>query len=74
MRLSILRGPRAQCLVCTVSRLSLNFYFASAFSCATLFLGMISIATKRITTPTSMSTTSTKAKKTIFASGAWRNC
>jgi hypothetical protein len=27
----------------------------------------------RITTSTSMSTTSTKAKKTIFASGAWRN-
>jgi hypothetical protein len=37
------------------------------------FFGMISIATKRITTTTSMSTTSTKAKSTIFASGAWRN-
>jgi hypothetical protein len=34
---------------------------------------MISIATKRITTTTSMSITSTKAKKTIFASGAWIN-
>jgi hypothetical protein len=50
-----------------------NLCYTSGFSCATLFSGMISIATKRITTPTSMSITSTKAKKTIFASGAWRN-
>jgi hypothetical protein len=47
--------------------------FAAACSCVSLFSGMLSIATKRITTFTSMSTTSTKAKKTIFASGAWRN-
>ncbi len=57
----------------TAPNLSFNLCFASPFSCATLFPGMISIATKRITTPTSMSITSTKAKKTIFASGAWRN-
>jgi len=52
--------------------------FPKSFLCARIFLcysffGMISIATKRITTTTSMSTTSTKAKSTIFASGAWRN-
>ena len=56
-----------------VQILFFNLCYASGFSCATLFSGMISIATKRITTPTSMSITSTKAKKTIFASGAWRN-
>lgn len=54
-------------------RVPMNLFFAPAFSCAILFPGMISIATKRITISTSMSTSSTKAKKTIFASGAWRN-
>lgn len=62
-----------QDLLDTAFALFLNLYFASDFSCANLSFGMISIATKRITTTTSMSMTSTKAKKTIFASGAWRN-
>jgi hypothetical protein len=34
---------------------------------------MMSIATKRITSKSSMSITSTTTKKTISASGAWRN-
>lgn len=57
----------------TPPTLFFNLRYAAGFSCANLFSGMISIATKRITTTTSMSITSTKAKKTIFASGAWRN-
>ncbi len=60
-------------LLDTTPTLFFNLRYASGFSCANLFSGMISIATKRITTTTSMSITSTKAKKTIFASGAWRN-
>jgi hypothetical protein len=57
----------------TATVLFFNLRYTPGFSCAKLFPGMISIATKRITTTTSMSITSTKAKKTIFASGAWRN-
>jgi hypothetical protein len=63
----------AQIVLYTAANLFSIFGFASRFSCASLYFSMISIATKRITTPTSMSITSTKAKKTIFASGAWRN-
>jgi hypothetical protein len=60
-------------LLNTAAVLFFNLRYASGFSCGKLFPGMISIATKRITTTTSMSITSTKAKKTISASGAWRN-
>lgn len=72
-RLRKLSLPRHRHLSVTKRHKSKKLLFAAAFSCANLCSGMISIATKRITSTTSMSITSTKAKKTIFASGAWRN-
>src|SRR5712692_4076512 len=50
-----------------------NFSFTSIPSRAILPSGMISFTAKRITSKSSMSITSTTTKKTISASGVWRN-
>ena len=49
------------------------FAFAEQPTRAIILAGMISIATKRITTTTSKSMTSTMGKSTMGASGEWRN-
>jgi hypothetical protein len=50
-----------------------NSLFPSTLARAILSLAMMSATAKRITSKSSMSIASTTTKKTISASGAWRN-
>ena len=50
-----------------------NFSFTSMCARAMLFPVMMTATAKRITSKSSMSIISTTTKKTISASGAWRN-
>jgi len=73
-------SPAPDYLSDTQIRLSRNIRFSPVRQCATFYLGMMSLSTKRTAMPSSISTTSIKTTttstittSTTFASGAWRN-